>query len=305
MLDPDGELVAGTAWLFARDELDGDARHARRRRGRTVQPCRRDRERYRRRGGSSSSAIPSSSPRSRRASTRRIRRERARARARRARDRSPRRWASSSSRPAACTRRSAASSRRRSTRGGSARSRSARERTTSDGVGVRWLGRRHEGNRVDSEEEADAIAAEIERLMGHTFSRRAGERPLRHGDVMVVAPYNAQVRLAARAAPATASRSGRSTSSRAAKPRSSSTRWPPRAVRTFRAGSTSCCRATASTSPSRGRSASPTSSCSPRLLEVDCRTVEHVQARKRALPLRRAGGKGGRVLTVRLTATLS
>ena len=69
------------------------------------------------------------------------------------------------------------------------------ERTTSDGVGVRWLAVAHEGNRVDSEEEADAIAAEIERLLGHTFTEADVERPLRPKDFMVVAPFNAQVRL--------------------------------------------------------------------------------------------------------------
>ena len=51
------------------------------------------------------------------------------------------------------------------------------ERTTSDGVGVRWLDVAHEGNRVDSEEEAEAIAAEIERLMGHTFRDGSGRAP--------------------------------------------------------------------------------------------------------------------------------
>ena len=44
------------------------------------------------------------------------------------------------------------------------------ERTTSDGVGVRWLAVEHEGNRVDSEQEAEVIANEIERLVGHTFT---------------------------------------------------------------------------------------------------------------------------------------
>ena len=46
------------------------------------------------------------------------------------------------------------------------------ERTTSDGVGVRWLAVEHEGNRVDSEEEADAIAAEIERARRPHVHRR-------------------------------------------------------------------------------------------------------------------------------------
>jgi uncharacterized protein len=69
------------------------------------------------------------------------------------------------------------------------------ERTTSLGVGIRWLPVDHEGNRVESEQEADAIAAEIERVLAGTFTDRDRTRPLAPGDVMVVAPYNAQVRL--------------------------------------------------------------------------------------------------------------
>jgi predicted RecB family nuclease len=67
-------------------------------------------------------------------------------------------------------------------------------RTTSLGVGIRWLPVEHEGNRVDSVEEADAIAAEIEKVQAGSY-REGADRPLRAGDVMVVAPYNAQVRL--------------------------------------------------------------------------------------------------------------
>ena len=54
--------------------------------------------------------------------------------------------------------------------------------TSPLGVGIRWLAVDHEGNRVDSEEEVEAILREI-------------ARGLRPEDVMVVAPYNAQVRL--------------------------------------------------------------------------------------------------------------
>jgi predicted RecB family nuclease len=70
-----------------------------------------------------------------------------------------------------------------------------RQRTTSLGVGIRWLGVEHEGNRVESEEEADAIAAQIAEALRGSFSDPQGERALGPGDVMVVAPYNAQVRL--------------------------------------------------------------------------------------------------------------
>ena len=70
-----------------------------------------------------------------------------------------------------------------------------RERSTSLGVGIRWLAVDHEGNRVESEQEADAIAAEIACVLAGTFRDGEKERPLRATDVMVVAPYNAQVRL--------------------------------------------------------------------------------------------------------------
>jgi predicted RecB family nuclease len=69
------------------------------------------------------------------------------------------------------------------------------ERSTSLGVGIRWLPVEHDGDRVESVEEADAIAAEIERVLAGTFIDVKGPRPLRTSDVMVVAPYNAQVRL--------------------------------------------------------------------------------------------------------------
>ena len=71
------------------------------------------------------------------------------------------------------------------------------ERSTSLGVGIRWVPVEHDGNRVESVQEADAIAAEIAGVLAGTFTDRDGTRPLRASDVMVVAPYNAQVRLLA------------------------------------------------------------------------------------------------------------
>ena len=58
---------------------------------------------------------------------------------------------------------------------------------------------------------------------------------------------------------------------------SSSTRWRARAARTSRAASSSSSPATASTSRSRGRECLAYLVCSPRLLEVDCRTIEHMR----------------------------
>ncbi len=59
-------------------------------------------------------------------------------------------------------------------------------RTTPLGTGLRWLAVEHEGRRQESPEEADAARAEIERL------RAAG---VGVGEIKVVAPYNAQVEL--------------------------------------------------------------------------------------------------------------
>ena len=65
----------------------------------------------------------------------------------------------------------------------------APERPCAAGTGLRWLAVEHEGNRTSSVEEAAAIRAEIE------------ARGLSPADVMVVAPYNMQVRLLARELP--------------------------------------------------------------------------------------------------------
>jgi uncharacterized protein len=63
------------------------------------------------------------------------------------------------------------------------------------GTGLRWLPVEHEGNRGSSVEEADRIAAELELLVGATFTDRDGrERRLGWDDILVVTPYNAQVR---------------------------------------------------------------------------------------------------------------
>jgi predicted RecB family nuclease len=59
-------------------------------------------------------------------------------------------------------------------------------RTTPLGTGLRWIPVEHDGCRQQSEEEADAVQAEIERLTA------AGVAP---SEIKVVAPYNAQVEL--------------------------------------------------------------------------------------------------------------
>ena len=59
--------------------------------------------------------------------------------------------------------------------------------------GVTVLTVDHDGNSTDSPEEADAIVAEIGRLLGTPWTDQAGTRPLAQKDVLIVTPYNAQV----------------------------------------------------------------------------------------------------------------
>ncbi len=71
------------------------------------------------------------------------------------------------------------------------------ERQSIDGVGagLRYVPVEHEGRSQASPEEAEAIAREIESLLGRTYTAADGRTwPLRHEDVLVVAPYNQQVR---------------------------------------------------------------------------------------------------------------
>jgi predicted RecB family nuclease len=61
--------------------------------------------------------------------------------------------------------------------------------------GVQVLPVRHQGNSIDSPEEAAAILAEIKRMLGQAWTDEHGTRPLAASDVLVLAPYNAQVTL--------------------------------------------------------------------------------------------------------------
>jgi predicted RecB family nuclease len=61
--------------------------------------------------------------------------------------------------------------------------------------GVHFSAIAHQGNSTESPEEADAIAAQVERLLGRKWTDERGTRPLEASDVLVLAPYNAQVTL--------------------------------------------------------------------------------------------------------------
>jgi superfamily I DNA and/or RNA helicase len=62
------------------------------------------------------------------------------------------------------------------------------------GTGLRYLSSEHEGNRTSSTEEAKCIKTAVESLLGREWTDRNGrKRPLNYEDILVVAPYNAQV----------------------------------------------------------------------------------------------------------------
>jgi predicted RecB family nuclease len=169
------------------------------------------------------------------------------------------------------------------------------ERTTSDGVGVRWLGVAHEGNRVDSDEEANAIATEIERLLGHTFRDGGRERPLRQTDFMVVAPFNAQVRLLHDRLPTgvevgTVDKfQGREAAVVFYSMASSSGEDVPRGLDFLLSGNR------LNVAVSRAQCLGYVA-CSPRLLEVDCRTVEHLKLANALCRFVEMADNGGRAL---------
>jgi uncharacterized protein len=74
----------------------------------------------------------------------------------------------------------------------------ARQRIDSPsirGAGLRFLPVAHETNRASSGEEAERIAHEIDTMIGSTFTDSEGaQRLLAWKDILVVTPYNAQVR---------------------------------------------------------------------------------------------------------------
>ena len=62
------------------------------------------------------------------------------------------------------------------------------------GAGLRWVPVEHEANRTRSEEEADAVARLLDRLVGSTWVDKDGRQSwLGVEDVLVIAAYNAQV----------------------------------------------------------------------------------------------------------------
>jgi len=66
---------------------------------------------------------------------------------------------------------------------------------TAEGTGLRWIRSNHTGRTNESIEEADLIVQEISRLLGKSWTDQKGDvRPLTAEDFVVVAPYNQQRR---------------------------------------------------------------------------------------------------------------
>jgi uncharacterized protein len=150
------------------------------------------------------------------------------------------------------------------------------QRVTSLGTGIRWLPAEHESNRSDSPEEADTIAAEIDRLLSATFTDANGERQLRESDVMVVAPFNAQVRLLRERLPADVEVGtvdkfqGREAAAVFYSMASSSSEDVPHGLEFLFS------RNRLNVAISRAQCLAYLV-CSPQLLEVNCRTIEHMR----------------------------
>jgi uncharacterized protein len=68
--------------------------------------------------------------------------------------------------------------------------------STEFGTGLRWIEAHHVRRSTESPEEADLVTNQIRELIGTTWVNQQGEaQALEPGDVMVVAPYNDQVQL--------------------------------------------------------------------------------------------------------------
>jgi uncharacterized protein len=141
------------------------------------------------------------------------------------------------------------------------------ERTTPLGTGLRYIPVEHEGNRQSSEEEAAAVVAEVARL------RDAG---VRRSDVMVVAAFNAHVDLLRERLPAdvrvgTVDKfQGQEALVVIYSMASSSGEDVPRGLDFLLS------RNRLNVAISRAQCLAYLV-CSPRLLEVDCKTIEHMR----------------------------
>jgi hypothetical protein len=150
------------------------------------------------------------------------------------------------------------------------------ERSVELGNGVRFLAVEHSGHRQASPEEAGVVAAELERLLGTPYHDEDGARTL-PGDSSSSPRTTRTSAACASTSPIRGSGSAPSTSSRASRPRWSSTRSRARAGRTSPRGlDFLLSRNRLNVAISRAKCLVYLV-CSPRLLEVDCKTVEQMR----------------------------
>ena len=152
-----------------------------------------------------------------------------------------------------------------------------RRRDLSAGNGLVMLAVEHEGCRQSSREEARVISAALESLLGTTFTdERGAARRVTEDDVLVVAPYNAQVRALRAALPArvrigTVDKfQGQEAPIVFVSFASSTGTEAPRGI----GFAFDRHRVNVATSRAQCRS---TIVCSPRLLEAECRTIEQMR----------------------------
>ncbi len=150
-------------------------------------------------------------------------------------------------------------------------------RSLAAGNGPVWLEVAHEHRGQSSVEEADAVEAAVRALVGSPFTEESGStRLLREDEILVVAPYNAQVRtlrsrLPAAVAVGTVDKfQGQQAPVVVVSMASSTAEEAPRGIgfafdshRFNVATSRAQCRAVLA--------------CTPRLLDADCRTVEQMR----------------------------
>ena len=273
-------LTGGTAWLFSREEHRRHARLPVHRRGGPGLARRRARDGDAARGTSCSSATRSSSRRCSRAShPGRRRRPRCSSTCSATTRRSRPTAACSSSGRTGCTPTSAATSRRSSTKGGSSPTPCATTRTTPLGTGLRFLPVEHEGSRQESPEEAARVAG----TRSSGCSRRASPPPRSWSSRRTTrrSTCSASGSPTAVAVGTVDKFQGQEADVVLYSMASSSGEDIPRGLEFLLS------RNRLNVAISRAQCLAYLV-CSPRLLEVNCRTIDADAARERALPVRRA-----------------
>ena len=181
----DYPIVAGTPWLFAREDMREVGRCAGRRRGRPDVARQRPRHRAAPAARSSCSVIPTSCRRSARASIPRVPARPPSSTSSATRSPSPRIWDCCSTRRTACTRTSTATSRRTFYGGAVEPAPALIDQSVADGepggVGIRWRPVVHAGNDSSAPQEAEVVVDALAALIGRSWTDQHGRRAAADG----------------------------------------------------------------------------------------------------------------------------